>query len=43
MGSLRIHKASIKKAGFRTLGPKEKIGKQNGVWRDILLLERISK
>jgi len=30
MGSLRIHKASIKKAGFRTLGPKEKIGKQNG-------------
>lgn len=39
IGSLRIHE----KAGFRTLGIREKIGKQNGVWRDTLLLERRSK
>ncbi|WP_231459960.1 GNAT family N-acetyltransferase [Pedobacter sp. Leaf132] len=38
-GSLRIHE----KAGFRTLGIREKIGKQNGVWRDTVLLERRSK
>ncbi len=38
-GSLRIHE----KAGFRTLGVREKIGKQNGVWRDTVLLERRSK
>lgn len=39
IGSLRIHE----KAGFRTLGIREKIGKQNGVWRDTVLLERRSK
>ena len=39
IGSLRIHE----KAGFRTLGVREKIGKQNGVWRDTVLLERRSK
>ncbi len=39
IGSLRIHE----KAGFRTLGIREKIGKQNGVWRDTALLERRSK
>ena len=39
IGSLRIHE----KAGFRTLGVREKIGKQNGVWRDTVLLERSSK
>lgn len=39
LGSLRIHE----KAGFRTLGVREKIGKQNGIWRDTVLLERRSK
>jgi len=39
IGSLRIHE----KAGFRMLGVREKIGKQNGVWRDTVLLERRSK
>lgn len=39
LGSLRIHE----KAGFRILGTREKIGKQNGVWRDTVLLERRSK
>ena len=39
IGSLRIHE----KAGFRTLGVREKIGKQNGVWRGTVLLERRSK
>lgn len=37
--SLRIHE----KAGFRILGIREKIGKQNGIWRDNVLLERRSK
>ncbi|RZK45575.1 MAG: N-acetyltransferase family protein, partial [Pedobacter sp.] len=36
--SLLIHE----KAGFRRLGVREKIGKQNGVWRDTVLLERRS-
>jgi len=36
--SLRLHE----KMGFRTLGIREKIGKQNGVWRDTVLLERRS-
>ena len=36
--SLRIHE----KAGFRIVGIREKIGKQNGVWRDTALLERRS-
>lgn len=38
IGSLRIHE----KAGFRVLGTREKIAKQNGVWRDTVLLERRS-
>jgi len=37
--SLRLHE----KAGFRILGVREKIGKQNGIWRDTVLLERRSK
>ena len=37
-GSLRIHE----KAGFKILGTREKIGKQNGIWRDTALLERRS-
>lgn len=36
--SLHIHE----KAGFRLLGIREKIGKQNGIWRDTALLERRS-
>jgi L-amino acid N-acyltransferase YncA len=38
IASLRIHE----KAGFRILGIREKIGKQNGLWRDTVLLERRS-
>lgn len=37
--SLHLHK----KAGFRVVGYREKIGQMNGVWRDTLLLERRSK
>ena len=29
--------------GFRTIGVREKLGKLNGVWRDVILLERRSK
>lgn len=35
-GSIKMHK----KAGFREVGYREKIGKMNGVWRDTILLER---
>lgn len=38
IASLRIHE----KAGFRILGIREKIGKQNGIWRNTALLERRS-
>ncbi|MFC0274057.1 GNAT family N-acetyltransferase [Metabacillus herbersteinensis] len=34
--SLKIHK----KEGFRVVGVRESIGKPNGVWRDVVLLER---
>lgn len=37
--SLRIHEQS----GFRPIGIRQKIGKQHGVWRDVLLLERRSQ
>jgi phosphinothricin acetyltransferase len=37
--SLRLHHA----CGFRTVGLRERIGKQGGVWRDVLLLERRSE
>jgi L-amino acid N-acyltransferase YncA len=37
--SLKIHE----KAGFRVLGVREKIGKQYGIWRDTVLLERRSQ
>ena len=37
--SVRLHE----KAGFRILGVREKIGKLNGRWRDVLLLERRSR
>lgn len=36
--SLKLHE----KAGFRTVGVREKIGKMNGRWRDVVLLERRS-
>lgn len=32
-----------KKNGFRVIGVKEKVGKMNGVWRDVALLERRSE
>lgn len=31
------------RAGFRTVGLREKIGKRDGIWRDVLLLERRSQ
>ena len=37
--SLRLHRA----AGFREVGRRERIGRLNGVWRDVLLLERRSE
>jgi L-amino acid N-acyltransferase YncA len=35
--------ALVKKFGFREVGRRERIGNRNGVWRDVLLLERRSK
>jgi len=37
--SLRLHLGS----GFRLVGVRERIGELNGVWRDVLLLERRSE
>jgi len=37
--SLALHQ----KLGFRIVGLREKLGKQNGVWRDVNLLERRSR
>jgi phosphinothricin acetyltransferase len=37
--SLVLHK----KAGFREVGRRERIGKLNGAWRDVVLLERRSR
>lgn len=39
IASLQLHK----KYNFVVVGKREKIGKLNGVWRDVLLLERRSK
>lgn len=36
--SLALHK----KNGFREVGIRERIGKMNGIWRDVVLLERRS-
>lgn len=36
--SLRLHQ----KVGFRVVGRRERLGKLDGVWRDVLLLERRS-
>ncbi|WP_167618083.1 GNAT family N-acetyltransferase [Maribellus sediminis] len=38
-GSIRLHQ----KFGFRILGVKERIGKMDGVWRNVVSLERRSK
>jgi L-amino acid N-acyltransferase YncA len=37
--SIELHK----KAGFRVVGYREKIGKMNDIWRDTILLERRSR
>ena len=37
--SLRLHHS----CGFRTVGLRERLGKLNGEWRDVLLLERRSE
>jgi phosphinothricin acetyltransferase len=34
--------ALVKKCGFRDVGRRERLGKLDGVWRDVLLLERRS-
>ena len=34
--SIRLHE----KAGFRVVGVREKLGQMNGVWRDVVLMER---
>ncbi len=36
--SIRLHE----KCGFRIVGVREKLGQQNGIWRDVLLMERRS-
>jgi L-amino acid N-acyltransferase YncA len=36
--SIELHR----KAGFREIGYREKLGKLNGAWRDVVLLERRS-
>jgi L-amino acid N-acyltransferase YncA len=36
--SIKLHR----KHGFREVGRRERIGKMNGVWRDVLLFERRS-
>ena len=44
-GILKENTASIelhKKCGFKILGVREKLGKLNGLWRDIVLMERRS-
>lgn len=45
-GIFRENEASIglhQKLGFRIVGYKEKVGKMNGAWRDVMQLERRSK
>jgi len=34
--SIRLHE----RAGFETVGVRKRLGKHNGVWRDVVLLER---
>jgi L-amino acid N-acyltransferase YncA len=37
--SLALHR----KAGFRVVGTQERLGKMDGVWRDVVVLERRSE
>ena len=39
VASLRLHES----CGFRILGVRERVGQMNGVWRDVMLLERRSR
>jgi L-amino acid N-acyltransferase YncA len=39
IASVALHE----RAGFRIVGRREKLGAMNGIWRDVLLLERRSK
>ena len=39
IGSIALHKNN----GFRQLGIREKLGQMNGVWRDVVMMERRSK
>jgi phosphinothricin acetyltransferase len=39
IASLRLHAS----AGFRTIGIRERIAKQHGRWRDVILIERRSR
>lgn len=39
IGSLTLHQNN----GFRQIGIREKLGKMNNVWRDVVLIERRSK
>lgn len=39
IASIKLHE----KLGFRTVGYREKIGQLNGVWRDVVLLEKRSE
>ena len=39
ISSIKLHQNN----GFRQLGTREKLGKMNDVWRDVVLLERRSK
>jgi L-amino acid N-acyltransferase YncA len=38
LASLALHR----RCGFRTVGTRERLGRLNGVWRDVVLLERRS-
>lgn len=38
LSSIHIHE----KAGFRSVGIHEKLGQMNGIWRDVVLMERRS-
>jgi L-amino acid N-acyltransferase YncA len=39
ISSIALHE----KFGFRKIGLREKVGKMDGIWRDVLLMERRSK
>ncbi len=39
VASLRLHTA----AGFRAIGTRQRVGCQNGAWRDVVLIERRSR